>query len=179
MNVSQALTQAGVPYSFGGALALAYYAPPRQTYDIDINVYVSVDAEPVVMNALTPLGVEALDATTRKELNNSSQVRLDWQGTPLDLFFSNLPFHDSCMARRQQEMFGESHIQILGPEDLVVCKVAFGRPKDRDDIRELLRTIGQELDLEYIRKWIAEFLTPDDDRLVDLELAISEQGLEK
>ena len=130
------------------------------------------------MNALTPLGVESLDARALQVLVQSSQIRLDWQGTPLDLFFSNLPFHESCMARRRREMFGKREIDVLGAEDLVVCKVAFGRPKDRDDIREILRTMGHELDLVYIRKWIAELLDANDERYVDLELAVTEQGLE-
>ncbi len=177
VKVAEALTLADVPHSFGGAIALGYYAAPRQTHDIDINVYVSVEAEPQVMSALMPLGVEGLDASARESLAQSSQVRLDWQGTPLDLFFWNLPFHQSCMERRQHEMFGDTPIQVLGPEDLIVCKVAFGRPKDRDDIRAMLQAIGGELDLQYVRKWTAEFLAPDDDRRVDLEHAISEHGL--
>ena len=32
----------GIPHAFGGALALAYYATPRATVDIDVNVFVPV-----------------------------------------------------------------------------------------------------------------------------------------
>ncbi|MCP5040252.1 MAG: hypothetical protein GY944_04430 [bacterium] len=177
VKVAEALTHAGVPHSFGGAIALGYYAAPRQTYDIDINLYVSVEDEPQVMSAIIPLGVEGPDDVARRGLADSGQARLDWQGTPLDLFFSNLPFHESCMKRRQQEMFGDTRIDVLSPEDLMVCKVAFGRPKDRDDIRAMLEAIGGELDLQYVRSWVAEFLVPDDDRQRDLERAIAEHGL--
>ena len=31
------------PHAFGGALALAYYAEPAATIDIDLNVFVAVD----------------------------------------------------------------------------------------------------------------------------------------
>jgi hypothetical protein len=176
-RAAEAFTNGDVPYSFGGAIALGYYAELRQTYDIDINLYVAVEAEAQVMAALTPLGVEPLSDAKHRALARSGQVRLDWQGTPLDLFFSNLPFHDSCMTRRQIEMYGQSQIQVLGPEDLVVCKVAFGRPKDRDDIRRLFTAIGQELDIAYIRSWATELLAPEDHRLADFELALTEHGL--
>ena len=177
LKIAETFIAADVPHSFGGAIALAYYAHPRPTYDIDINVYVPVDAASMVIDAITPLGVEGLDAATSQGLKNSGQVRLFWQGTPLDLFFSNLPFHDRCMERRTQERYGESHIHILSPEDLVVCKVAFGRPKDKVDIRAMFEATGDEFDLDYVRKWVADFLAPDDDRYVDLELAIREYGL--
>jgi hypothetical protein len=39
MRIAQALEQAQIPYAFGGAIALAYYAAPRGTEDIDINVF--------------------------------------------------------------------------------------------------------------------------------------------
>ena len=29
-----------LPHAFGGALALAYYAEPRSTIDIDVNVFI-------------------------------------------------------------------------------------------------------------------------------------------
>jgi hypothetical protein len=35
-----------VPHAFGGALALAYYAEPRATVDIDLNVFVPVADAP-------------------------------------------------------------------------------------------------------------------------------------
>jgi len=35
--IDSALT--GLPHAFGGALALAYYAEPRATVDIDVNVF--------------------------------------------------------------------------------------------------------------------------------------------
>ncbi len=35
-----------IPHAFGGALALAYYAEPRATIDIDLNVFVPVAPAP-------------------------------------------------------------------------------------------------------------------------------------
>ncbi len=37
---------AAVPHTFGGTLALAYYAEPRATIDIDVNLFVPAAALP-------------------------------------------------------------------------------------------------------------------------------------
>jgi hypothetical protein len=37
--IAQAFGRVDIPHSFGGAIALGYYAPARPTRDIDINVY--------------------------------------------------------------------------------------------------------------------------------------------
>jgi hypothetical protein len=46
-----------VPHAFGGALALAYYAEPRATIAIDLNVFVGTDRVQVVAEPLSRLGV--------------------------------------------------------------------------------------------------------------------------
>lgn len=48
---------------FGGALALAYYAEPRMTVDVDVNVFVPPREHATVMGALLPLGVEIRNGT--------------------------------------------------------------------------------------------------------------------
>src|SRR5947209_7381077 len=45
-----------IPHAFGGALALAYYAEPRATIDIDLNVFVPVDRYPDVAAPSWPRG---------------------------------------------------------------------------------------------------------------------------
>jgi hypothetical protein len=40
IEIDEALRSFGVNHAFGGALALAYYAEPRGTVDIDVNVNV-------------------------------------------------------------------------------------------------------------------------------------------
>ena len=60
--VAQVFGRAGTPHSFGGAIALGYYAPARPTYDIDINVYLRVDDAGRALDSLRELGVpEASD----------------------------------------------------------------------------------------------------------------------
>ncbi len=52
-----------VPHAFGGALALAYYAEPRATIDIDLNVFVPAERFADVLTPLAGLGAGADDPT--------------------------------------------------------------------------------------------------------------------
>jgi hypothetical protein len=40
-DLADVLEQRGLPYAIGGALALAFYSPPRATIDVDVNIFVS------------------------------------------------------------------------------------------------------------------------------------------
>ena len=52
------LASARIPYAFGGALALAYWAPPRATADIDLNVFVRENALEPVFDAIESAGFQ-------------------------------------------------------------------------------------------------------------------------
>ena len=58
LAIDRQLRAADIAHAFGGALALAYYAEPRATIDIDVNVFVAPAAYEAVAAALRPLGVQ-------------------------------------------------------------------------------------------------------------------------
>jgi hypothetical protein len=61
-------------------------------------------------------------------------------------------------------------IPILAPEDLIICKAVFDRPKDWLDIEEMLRW-GTKVDASTTLAWVGEILGPEAQqytRLADL-----------
>ena len=58
MRISRALERARIPYAFGGAIALAYYAAPRGTEDIDVNVFLTAEEAGTCWEDLERLGIE-------------------------------------------------------------------------------------------------------------------------
>jgi hypothetical protein len=153
--VHRSLDDAGVPHAFGGAIALGYcIAEPRATVDLDINVFAPVADAPGVLRALPPeitVSKKHLDAVAR-----NAQVRLRWDDTPIDLFFSNHEFHAHASARVRTVPFDGEPIPILDCTDLVVLKAVFNRPKDWADI-ELTDDIGA-IDHAVAGTWIGELL---------------------
>jgi hypothetical protein len=162
LALSSAFDQAEIPYSFGGALALGYYTVPRMTRDIDINIYLTIDHADRALELLAELGADRPSKTQLGRLQEIGQVeKLYWEQTPLDLFFSNLDFHDSCEQRKRQERLQGESIDILSAEDLMICKVVFGRPKDFVDIDGMLETLADELDVAYLDRWTRDLLGVD------------------
>ena len=106
LALERSLGDAGIPHAFGGAHALAYYATPRATVDIDLNVFVGTDQAPRVFATIEPLGVDTEGAAESSDLRDRGQIRLRWEHTPLDLFFAYDPLHESCMERIESVPFG-------------------------------------------------------------------------
>ncbi len=97
--IEHALTN--VPHAFGGAIALAYYAEPRATIDIDLNVFLPPDHFADVAAPLAHLGVAVDDPETAATVTRDGQVRVMWDRTPIDLFFAYDPFHTAAGAAHE------------------------------------------------------------------------------
>jgi len=163
--IEAAMHAARIPHAFGGAIALAYYATPRATIDIDVNVFVGSERADEVLEALRRLGADEPTDSESVRLRRDGQARIRWGITPIDLFFSYDAFHDACMERRRAFPFGEGEsIYVLGPEDLVVFKAIFDRGKDWRDIDELVFAMGDELDVDWIEGWLERIVGREDER---------------
>ncbi len=163
--IEATMQSARIPHAFGGAIALAYYATPRATIDIDVNVFVESDRADEVLSALARLGAQAPTESERIRLHRDGQARIRWGATPVDLFFSYDAFHDACMERRRVFPFGEGEtIQVLSAEDLVIFKAIFDRDKDWRDIAELVFAVGDELDTGWIESWLERIVGREDER---------------
>lgn len=159
--VHGALEVAGVPHAFGGALALAYYAEPRATVDIDLNLFVGPDELPSVIQALERF--EITRVPPQAQVSRDGQARVWWGRTPLDLFFSYDPVHEAMRERARIVPFGDDEIPILAPEHLLVAKAVFDRPKDWLDIEQMLVTVPA-IDLDEVSRWLERIAGHDDRR---------------
>lgn len=172
--IEEELARRRIPHAFGGAIALAYYATPRATIDLDVNVFTRVDDADAVLDLLRQLGADPIDESERARLARDGQARVRWGPTPVDLFFSYDTFHDRCCERRQQVPFGDGdRIHVLSAEDLVVFKAIFDRAKDWRDIDELLFAMGDAFDADYARDWLERIVGRDDERWARLAEALA------
>ncbi len=149
----------GIPHAFGGAIALAYYAEPRATIDIDLNLFVAADHATEVAARLAVVGVTGSVAHAPRD----GQARLAWDDTPIDLFFSYDRFHAAAATAVRVVPFADTTIPILAADHLVVCKVIFDRPKDWVDI-DAMRADGTALDAAVILRWVGRIAGDTDPR---------------
>lgn len=162
--LDQALEAASIAHAFGGALALAYYAEPRATIDVDVNIFVPPRRSGRTLDVLTALGVDLDRRGTIALARRDGQARVRWGRTPLDLFFSYDPFHDACQAARRMVPFGDTQIPILAPEHLVICKAVFDRRKDWIDIEQVLFVTAPDLDVAEVTTWMERLVGSTDRR---------------
>lgn len=170
VRVNDALTASGLPYAFGGAIALGYcVVQPRGTSDLDVNVFVPPSLAIRVLEALPP--EVAWSADDQRLLERDGEVRLRWGDTPVDLFLSTDAFHDESAAGVRRVPFGRDDvvIPVLPCAALAVFKTFFARPKDFIDISNMVE--GRSFDVTVVRKRIAALLGDDAPQLVRFDEA--------
>lgn len=170
----RALARRQLPHAFGGAIALAYWTlDPRATSDIDVNVFIPVDECARALEAL-PDGVEQ-PAGTEQRIKRDGQIRLWWEGTPVDLFFDYLQVHSDAAEDRRTVPFAETQVPVLGPVELAVFKAMFDRTRDWADIEAMIS--AGTLDLDAVRQKLRSMLGSTDHRLDRLAAAEREAAV--
>jgi hypothetical protein len=166
VELHRTLRAAGLRYAFGGALALAWCTPDaRGTIDIDINVFVTAADVDRVLVAL-PHGIHST-ASQRSVLRRDGQVRLMWEGVPIDIFLSTTEFHDAASRRTHLERYGgEDDVPFLDCSDLAVFKAFFNRSKDWVDLEEMVA--ARTLDGDRVLGVLVRYLGGNDERVEHL-----------
>ncbi len=169
LALHDSLRAAGFPHAIGGAIALGYCTlEARGTQDVDINVFVAPARTREVFAAL-PEGVR-ITGRDLEVAERDGQVRLLWDGTPIDLFFSVLPFHDEVERNIRHVSFGDRVIPVLDCTSLAVFKAMFARPRDWVDIEAMVE--ARSLDLGEAAQRVREM--GGDDRRVERLTALRE-----
>ena len=130
---------------------------------IDINIALSPAEQHRVLACFSALFPLRNREKTEHEVATLAQTRLQWESTSIDLFFADIPFHESIAQRTRDVAYIGTRLPIISAEDLIVLKVAFNRPQDWIDIEHMFQIQQQALDTEYIRRWLAEFYQQPDD----------------
>jgi hypothetical protein len=165
LAVHDALDAGGFPHAIGGAIALGYCVlEARATQDVDVNVFVPPSRTREVFDAL-PQGI-TVRGSDLEHAERDGQVRLRWDQTPIDLFFSVLPFHDDVERNIRHVSFGDRTIPVLSCTALTVFKAMFARPRDWVDIESMVE--ARAIDIDEAKRWVLE-LMGDDARLDKLE----------
>lgn len=154
--VSQRLDACGIQYMLTGSFAMAYYATPRMTRDLDLVVaLMESDIEPLVANFSADFYIDAsavrLAVKARRLFNLlhlESGIKLDF------IVRQDSEFRRVEFARRAQVAFAGVCVWIASREDLILSKLIWAQETDselqRRDVRALL---ADSLDQAYLELW--------------------------
>lgn len=167
--IHDSLHKAGIPHAFGGAIALAYCVEePRGTRDLDVNIFVdSARAGPTL--AYLPSGVKVTDDDVVK-VERDGQTRLDWDGTPIDVFLNNVPLHQAVASSVVWVPLAGHEIPVLDCASLAIFKAFFDRTKDWADMEAIAQATPEDIDAAAAT--IADLVGPDDPAVKRLESLI-------
>lgn len=155
LEVHDALSNAGLPHAFGGAIALAYCTQePRGTRDLDVNVFVVPERAKDVFAAL-PAGVTVTSANIATA-ERDGQARVWWEDTPIDVFLDVHSFHMEVAESVRNVAFEGRQIPVLDCTALTVFKALLDRGKDWVDIEEM--AAAGALNLPHAQAWLERLL---------------------
>jgi Nucleotidyl transferase AbiEii toxin, Type IV TA system len=161
LAIHDRLAAAKLAHAFGGALALAYYAEPRATIDIDVNVFVEPGRHAEVQAELAELGIG--NDVAPEVVERDGQCRIWWGSTPVDLFYAYHDLHAAMRKAVRKVPFASATIPVLAPEHLIACKAVFNRPRDWLDVEQML--VGApDVDRDEVADWLEEIVGGDDPR---------------
>lgn len=150
LRVAQLLNAEEIPYMVIGGVANLVWGVPRATVDVDITVWVEEDQVPSFIETLREnvrLLVEDPAAFVQQTRVLPVETEEDIR---VDIIFGQLPYEENAIHRAHPVEFGGVPVLICTPEDLIIHKIVSERPRDREDIKGIIRRLGSQLDRAYL-----------------------------
>jgi len=168
-RIGECLDEEGIPYAIGGALALGVWGAPRATKDVDLSVFLPRAELDRVLDALERAGVLLSREQAMRGIDRIGLAKGRLGIVLIDLFLSEHPQYAE-MARRARRVVDPTGWagSFISPEDLCIHKLVFGRHKDLGDLENLF-AVRPDLDVAYIRHWLAQMVPAGDRRLAMLD----------
>ena len=166
-RLARALNQAGFPYMVIGGQAVLLYGEPRLTKDIDLTIGADLSRLSEVRCLVDTLGLRVLaDPETFTRQTMVLPCQEPESGIRVDIIFSFTPYEQQALKRTKPVKLGDEEIRFASLEDLIVHKIIAGRPRDLEDVTNVLRK-NPTADLAYIRHWLGDFATALNQPLLD------------
>ena len=134
----ESLNLNGVEYLVVGAVALAHHGFPRYTGDLDVLVRNSPENSTKLESALADFGFASLGVKAADFVDPYRVIQLGVPPARIDLLTSitGVTF-DEAWSSRVEATLGETLVNFIGREALILNKKMTGRTKDQADIEAL------------------------------------------
>lgn len=160
-QIASRLTSAGIPYMMTGSMAMAVYATPRMTRDIDIVIECRrehVDTLVRLFEMDCYIAADAvLEATETHGMFNV--IHNEWVIKADFIVRKDHPYRRVEFERRREIDVEGTTIAVVTPEDLILSKLHWARETGSElqerDVREILAGV-EDLDWDHLEKWATQ-----------------------
>lgn len=157
-RIAKELDKSNLPYMIIGGYAVLYYGEPRVTRDIDITLGVGIERQNDVLKIPETLGLKILvdDPSSFIKEYMVLPVLEESSGIKIDFIFSFTPYEQEAIKRAKEVDIEGVKVRIASVEDLMIHKIFAGRPRDIEDVKNILLK-KKSFDKGYITKWLKQF----------------------
>jgi hypothetical protein len=130
-----------------GAQAVNLHGFPRATADLDLTIELGRITPRGLIRELEAAGFSARFADDAF-ITATRVIPVVHRATklPVDLVLAGPGLEQQFLDEVQLQRIGNRRIPVLSPENLIVTKLLAARPKDLEDVRELVASRGASLD---------------------------------
>jgi hypothetical protein len=156
--VAAKLDCAGIEYMITGSVAMAFYAAPRMTRDIDLIIKMSLKDTVIIVDLFkNDFYIDentVMDAVRNQGIFNiihtESVIKLDF------IVMKESIYRMEEFSRRKKTIVDNCHLFIVAPEDLILSKLVWFQRSESElqlrDVKNIL-SLSKNLDREYLEKW--------------------------
>ncbi len=127
-----------IKYLVIGAHAVAFYAQPRFTKDLDVWIPAALNNSQRIYDALKAYGAPLRDLTPQSFVDPGMILQIGVAPVRVDIMTEVLGVTaQDAWKRRKKTRYGRTAIHVLGLSDLIKAKQASGRPQDKLDLAKL------------------------------------------
>ena len=157
-RLAAGLEKHSIPYMIIGGQAVLLYGEPRLTRDIDITLGLDTDGLDDVIAVINDIGVKPLPDNIESFVKETMVLpTLDEDtGIRLDFIFSFTPYESEAIKKSRKVTIKDQDVCFASPEDLIIHKIFAGRPRDMEDVRNILSK-NPDMDINYIKSWLKDF----------------------
>ncbi len=157
-QIAERLDSAGIPYMVTGSMALATYATPRMTRDIDLVVELEpTDVDQVIALFETDCYIDrdaVCEAIRTRSIFNI--IHTEWVIKADFVVRGDEPYRREEFRRRRPIVIGEQTVSFVSPEDLILSKLCWSQISPSElqerDVGDLLASVA-DLDEAYLAHW--------------------------
>lgn len=151
-DVTRWLRDEGIPFAVIGGIATTFRGEARFTSDVGLVAGIDLDEALLLLTRLPRSPFQPLFPEVEEVLRTSFLLPILHSVTQVsvDIAIGMSGFERQAIARASEVVLPDCRFPVVSAEDLILMKLLASRPRDTDDVRNIMLRHGPTLDWDYL-----------------------------